>query len=224
MARQARIRIPAGSYHVVARGVNGTRLFRNRWDKERYLERLRQVAAEEQVAIHAYSLQRNHVHFLMTPAALDGLSKLFHRLHGWWSGWFNRTTGRTGHLFQGRYYAAAVDERHFWTALRYIERNPLGAGWPGKLEDWRFGSATGRLRGEADAYLPLTLPAAEHRGWGPQQWREFLGETDREAERRLERATQAGRPCGAPQWIDHWERHTGRTFRWRREPAVHRAA
>ena len=127
MARMARLVLAETAHHVVARGVNGTRLFRHGFDKKKYLQRFGQIAVEEKVLIHGYCLMSNHVHWILSPASEDGLARLFRRAHTWWAMWFNRRTGRTGHLFQSRYHSSPLGDNHYWTALRYVEVNPRRA-------------------------------------------------------------------------------------------------
>ena len=44
----------------------------------------------------------------------------------------NARYGRSGHLWQNRYFACALGPGHLWAALEYVERNPVRAG----LVDW----------------------------------------------------------------------------------------
>ena len=72
MPRQSRIVLPDVVHHVVARGVNGTRIFRNGFDKERYLRRVAIVAEREKVHVHGYCLmEMNAVRARIVRAAED---------------------------------------------------------------------------------------------------------------------------------------------------------
>jgi putative transposase len=139
MPRRARIVIPEAAHHVVARGVNGCRIFRSGYDKVRYLKLFARLAIEHGIDVHAYCLMDSHVHFLLTPKNPECLGKFFQRLHTRWAMYFNRVTGRTVHLFGSRYYSAPVDENHYWSALRYIELNPHRAAFREKAHSlWEF--------------------------------------------------------------------------------------
>jgi putative transposase len=50
--------------------------------------------------------------------------------------YINRFHRRSGHLWQGRFYSCALDERHFWLAMKYIELNPIRARLCRK--PWRY--------------------------------------------------------------------------------------
>jgi putative transposase len=158
----------------------------------------------------------NHVHFVLTPSTLDGLAKLFQRLHTWWAMMVNKITGRTGPVFEGRYFSTALDEAHFWAAMRYVELNPTRAGLVQRAADWVFSSAREHLGMVVKPLVKLAKEAIEHRRWGKQEWAEFLEEQDPESEHRLRRCLRGCRPCGAPEWVEALERQFGRRFAFRR--------
>jgi putative transposase len=186
VARQARIVIPEAAHHVVARGVNGARLFRNGWDKgRRYLRRFAVLAEEHEVVVFAYCLMDNHVHFLLVPKRHQSLAKLFQRLHTWWAGYYNRLKRRTGPLFEGRFYSTPVDEAHFWAAMRYIELNPQRAGLATKAFQIQYSSLKAHLTNKPDSFVCLNLDPIKHRRWTGKHWQEFLEEADWERDKRL---------------------------------------
>src|SRR5690349_21804904 len=155
MARQARVVVPEAAHHVVARGVNGCRLYRHGYDKRRYLRRFAMLAEECQIVVYAYCLMDNHVHFLLVPKKPDSLAKFFQRLHTWWAFYFNRLTKRTGHLFESRFYSSVVDEEHYCAAMRYIDLNPRRAGFGWKAYKVAFSSLQAHLNNRPDPLVPL---------------------------------------------------------------------
>jgi putative transposase len=61
---------------------------------------------------------------------------------------YHRHYCSSGHLRQGRFKAFPIqDDGHLVTVLRYVERNPLGAGLVTRAEDWSWSSLHGRARG-----------------------------------------------------------------------------
>jgi putative transposase len=185
MARKARVVIPESAHHVVARGVNGCRLYRHGYDKKRYLKRFAELAQECGVSIHAYCLMDNHVHFLLVPEKPTSLAKLFRKLHTWWANYFNTRTKRTGHLFASRFYSEPVDEEHYWAAMRYIELNPkrAGLGWKGLT--MQYSSLWAHLKNAPDPLVALDTEAIKRRRWSGRHWREFLEEANWERDKRL---------------------------------------
>ncbi|HJY07891.1 MAG TPA: transposase [Bryobacteraceae bacterium] len=200
MARISRLVLENVAHHVVARGVGHMRLFRNGFDKHKYLTRFAQLAEEENVLVHAYCLMDNHVHLILTPSDPNGLARLFRRMHTWWAMKLNRWLERCGHVFQNRFHSSPLDENHYWTALRYVEVNPRRAGLVEHLESWELSSAKAHLAGAPDPLVPLAEEIGRRR-FTAAQWREFLERTDAEKERELRSALKGSRPCGAPEWI-----------------------
>lgn len=187
VAREARVVVPEAAHHVVARGVNGCRLFRHGWDKARYLRRFAELAAEYGIVVHGYCLMDNHLHFVLVPKTRKSLSKFFQKLHTWWAGYYNRAVKRTGHLFGSRFYSAPVDEAHYWAALRYIDLNPKRAGVVRQAFKAQFSSLKAHLTGKPDPFLPLNTEPIQHRRWSVQHWREFLEEANWNRGTRLQR-------------------------------------
>jgi putative transposase len=53
----------------------------------------------------------------------------------------------TGHLFQGRFGSAVMDEAHLIAAARYIALNPVRARLVARPQDWDWSSARAHLAG-----------------------------------------------------------------------------
>jgi len=79
--------------------------------------------------VHAYCLMTNHVHFLVTPARPDSISRVTRDVGSRYAFYFNRRYNRTGRLWEGRRKASLVqDDRYFLVCSRCIELNPVAAG------------------------------------------------------------------------------------------------
>jgi putative transposase len=60
---------------------------------------------------------------------------------------WHRDRGSTGSgaVYQSRYVSVGIEDgRHYFTALRYVERNALAAGIVTVAEHWPWGSASTR--------------------------------------------------------------------------------
>jgi len=129
MARQPRLILPQQPHHVLQRGNDNQRIFREDEDYVRFLGWLRECARSCRVAIHAYVLMPNHLHLLATPADEDGLGALMQKVGRLYVPWYNAKYGRSGTLFQGRFRASIVDaEQFFLGCVRFIELNPVRSG------------------------------------------------------------------------------------------------
>ena len=88
-----------------------------------------------------------HVHLIAVPKRQDSLAMLLRRVHGRYAQYFNARAGRSGHLWQNRFFACMLDEEHLWTALSYVDRNPVRAGMVRWAADYRWSSAAAHARG-----------------------------------------------------------------------------
>jgi len=115
------------AHHVPQRGNNRQDVFFVDDDRRVYLELLQEQAAKYGLEVWAYCLMSNHVHLVATPQAEESLAQAIGRTHFRYARYVNRLHRRSGHLWQGRFYSCALDGRHLWLALKYVERNPVRA-------------------------------------------------------------------------------------------------
>lgn len=148
MARKPRFNLPGVPQHIVQRGNNRQPCFYAEADYCRYLEYLHEAAARNQAAIHAYVLMTNHVHLLATPANPFSITHMVQDLGRKYVRYINRTYGRTGTLWEGRYKASLVDgESYLLSCMRYIEMNPVRAGMVSNPAGYRWSSHQGNACG-----------------------------------------------------------------------------
>lgn len=141
MPRRARIVAADTPFHVIQRGIDRGACFFSEDDFRFYLKALATAASSENVAVHAYVLMTNHVHLLVTGEAPDGISNLMKRLGQCYVQRVNRTYGRTGSLWEGRFRSCLVQADNYLLACqRYIELNPVRAGMVNKPGDYRWSS------------------------------------------------------------------------------------
>lgn len=128
MPRRNRHYLQGYTYHIVQRGNNRQPCFFADDDYAMYLNILANALRRYQVALHAYVLMTNHVHFLLTPSDSVGISNVMKVVGSRYAQYINRNYQRTGSLWEGRHKSSAIDsERYLLTCYRYIERNPVVA-------------------------------------------------------------------------------------------------
>jgi REP element-mobilizing transposase RayT len=112
----------------MARGIEGTNIFRTDKDRDDFLDRLAAQCEIEALKVYAWALIPNHFHLL----ARTGNRPLFVSMRKILTGYvvrFNRRHKRQGHLFQNRYKSIVCEEDPYLLELtRYIHLNPLRAG------------------------------------------------------------------------------------------------
>jgi putative transposase len=112
-----------------------------------YLGLLRQNLEDTNVRILAYYLMSDHVHLIAVPGRPDSMSVLMRRVHGPYAQYYNVRAGRTGHLWQNRFFGCMLAASHLWSAVTYVERNPLRARIVRRAEDYVWSSATAHATG-----------------------------------------------------------------------------
>jgi len=141
---------PEGIYHVVSRGNNGGGIVLDAVDRSVFRRRMSRVAVEYDWEVFAWCLMTTHVHYVMR--APEGcISAGMQALHSRHAVGVNRRHGRTGHLFQNRFFSVAIEtDAHLISSLVYVNRNPFAAFAVEAAEDWRDSSYRATL-GLADA-------------------------------------------------------------------------
>jgi len=153
MARQARTVIPGQVMHVMVRGNNRETLFFTPDDRRTYLEWLREAARQFGCAVHAFALMPNHVHLLLTPQNEDSLSKTMQSLGRRYAQYFNQQHQRSGTIWEGRYRSSLIDPDYFLRCMRYIELNPVRAGYESSPQDSTWTSFASHIGRNSEPWL-----------------------------------------------------------------------
>ena len=185
MPRRARMYVAALPYHLIQRGNNREACFIEPENYRCYLQLWRQLAARHGVAVHAYCLMTNHVHFLVTPATHTAVSRTMKEVGSRYAHYINKRYGRTGTLWEGRHRASLVQsERYLLTCMRYIELNPVRAALVSRPEEYRWSSYRANVWGESSwlqahgEYLRLGATSEARARAYRELFRTQLGEKD----------------------------------------------
>ena len=211
MARLARVVIPELPHLVTQRGNDRQRVFFGEDDYRLYRDGLAAACRAASVQVWGWCLMPNHVHLVLVPNDSDGLRRSLAPLHRRYAGLMHARQGRSGHFWQGRYGAVALDEDYLGAALRYVALNPVRAGLAASAGDWPWSSAAAQIAGREDGVTALApvharfAHFADHLALGP----------DEPAFERLRKAESIGRPLGSHAFLAHLKLITGRDL----EPA-----
>jgi REP element-mobilizing transposase RayT len=187
MPRLARLDAPGVLHHIIIRGIERRKIFRDNHDYENLIERLGKLLLETRTGCYAWALLPNHAHFLLRTGRVP-IATLMRR---WLTGYvvsFNRRHKRHGHLFQNRYKSIVCQEDlYFKELVRYIHLNPLRAGIVSdltKLNSYPYGGHS-------------TLMGQKERPWqGVEYVLQFFGKTLRVGRRKylsyVEQGVQQG--------------------------------
>lgn len=193
MPRIARVIVPDLPHHVTQRGNFGQNVFENDSDRNMYLKWLIEYGQRYGTKFWAYCLMANHVHYIVVPENQQSLAMTFNQTHMRYSQYMNRKHKRRGHLWQGRFYSCVLDDEHLYTAVRYIERNPVRAGIVQRSEEYAWSSASSHILKEKNPLLSEDCPLIET----IEDWEVYLSTSDDEEWMKEFRVlTRTGRPAG----------------------------
>ena len=162
MARPLRPLVAGGLYHVTTKATGRELLFRTDLERGFFLALLGDVVARFHWRCRSYCVLGTHYH-LMVETPEPNLDRGMKRLNGLYAQWFNRRDVRAGHLVADRYYSILVErESHAKEVVRYIARNPIGAGLCRSPLDWPWSSYAATIAIEA---APAFLDADELIRW-----------------------------------------------------------
>jgi putative transposase len=154
MPRKARIDAPGAIHHIIVRGIERKKIFRDDTDRDKFLKRLGAILFETETPCYAWALIPNHFHLLLRTGTTS-VSSVMRRLLTGYAIYFNRRYRRSGHLFQNRYKSILCQEDAYLLELvRYIHLNPLRARQIadyGELENYPFcghGAIMGKVKRE----------------------------------------------------------------------------
>jgi putative transposase len=212
MPRVARVVVAGYPYHVTQRGNRGERVFYRNGDYQNYLEWLKSYCEESHLKIYAYCLMDNHIHLVVVPEREDSLERVFKPLHMRYAQAVNRRRGWKGHFWQGRFFSSILDEAYLWTAVKYVERNPVQIGLVEYAEDYKWSSAAAHCNLRADNLLSEDLPLLKE----IPDWAAWLRDReDSTAVTLLRRNTDKGIPTGSDRFISRLEALLKRPLKFR---------
>ena len=213
MSRNARVVIPGCPHHVVQRGNNRQDVFFVDADREYYLELLQEQSERFGLRVEAYCLMTNHVHLVATPRKEDSLAKAVGRTNLYYTRFVNRLHGRCGHLWQDRFFSCPLDEEYFWSAVAYVERNPVRAKLVRAPWRWPWSSAAAHVEGR-DVTGLLDLSAWRKRLPRGADWAEAIRRPqDEQIVARLRTWSHRGCPLGSDGFVSKLEVMLNRRLR-----------
>jgi putative transposase len=209
MVRLPRVVIPGDPHHVTQRGNGRARTFFDDCDYELYRDLLTENCRGAGVEVWAWCLMPNHVHLILVPSDPDGLRRALARVHRRYAGVIQARRKRSGHFWQGRFGAVAMDEPHLAAALRYVSLNPVRARLVQRAQDWRWSSTRAHLRGKPDGLTEL----APIKDRFPDFADLLASEPEADLIPGLRAAESIGRPLGDDRFLARIERRTGRVLK-----------
>lgn len=175
-----------------------------------YLSMLKKYSDRFGMRIWAYCLMPNHVHLLVIGENYESMSRAVGVTHCQYARVINKRHEVTGHLWDNRFYSSALDEHHLWAAVRYIELNPVRAGFVQYAHRYAWSSAQAHAQVAEDQLL---CPMRPFPGW-VRDWPAWLdtGLSDDEL-LKIRKNTRRGSPTGSETFVKNLEAQLGRRLR-----------
>lgn len=156
MPRGPRIVVPGIPHHVVHRGNNRQQLFRCDRDYFVLIKNIKEAKEKFNCLLYAYCFMKNHIHMIIQPKEVDGLSKMIKLVAGRYTRYVNKTYERTGTLWEGRFKSSPIEqERYLLGCIKYIELNPVRAGVVENPAEYRWSSCSIRAFGKKNSLVDL---------------------------------------------------------------------
>jgi len=194
----------------IQRGNYKQTVFNKDIDYKFYIECLNEYCEKYKLSVLAYCLMPNHVHFIVIPENEDSLSKTFNSCHMRYAHYFNKKNNLTGHLWQGRFYSCVLDDKHLYSAVRYIENNPLRAKLVEKAYNWNWSSAKEHINNEKSSLSLVDIAKFME----IDDWKAYLFQKEEEEVIKKIRAnTLTGRPSGNDTFIEELEKTFGKRLK-----------
>jgi putative transposase len=154
MPRRPRVTLAGVPLHLIQRGNNRQACFFAEGNYRAYLGWLEEYAQASACTIHAYVLMTNHVHLLLALRASGGAGELMKRLGQRYVQYVNRTTRRSGTLWEGRFRSCLTQEEDYVLGCyRYIELNPVRANMIGHPAEYPWSSYRANAQSESSTLL-----------------------------------------------------------------------
>ena len=209
MARMARVVVEGVPHHITQRGNNRQDVFLRDEDRRFYLKTLSERCRQHGVRLLGYCLMTNHVHLAALPAAAKSLALGIGQTHWRYAQQFNRRYGRSGHLWQNRFYSCPLGPSHLVSALAYVDLNPVRAGLVGAPLQYPWSSTATHVEGR-DPQQIIDLTSWKNLGiqgdWGELLASEAVSGRDGE----LRAATSTGVPFADAGFVRELETRLGR--------------
>jgi putative transposase len=151
----------------------------------------------------------NHVHLIAIPHSKKSLARGIAETHRKYTTIINIREDWGGYLWQGRFASYPLDDRHLYSAVRYVEKNPVRAKLVERAEDYPWSSARAHIHKKGDPLLSEIDKFLKI-----EDWSTYLKEDEEASDiDRIEMHARTGRPLGDDQFIDKLEKITGRPLR-----------
>jgi putative transposase len=131
-----------------------------------------------------------------------------------YSQYYNKKSKVKGHLWQGRFYSCVLEHKHLYSAVRYVENNPVRAGLVKHPWQWKWSSALFHTVEKKKMKIEIELAdMSEILSFKDTSWKEYIsGKEDPIVIDKIRKCTMLGRPFGSSDFIKTLSDKIGRSL------------
>jgi putative transposase len=164
MPRTARASVGGVIYHATHRGNRSEAVFHEPADYDAFVESIAEACRRLPLDLFGYCLMPNHFHVVVRTQGDGDLGRWMRWLLTAHAQRYHRQYQTSGHVWQGRDKAFAVQaDDHVSTLLHYVEQNPLCVELVARAEHWKWSSLPGWLARDPQLWRGKLLP--RDRAW-----------------------------------------------------------
>lgn len=158
MPRLPRLLLSQSFYHVMTRGNNKNKVFRNDTDYQKYLDFVFELKVKHNFEIFHYCLMPNHTHFLVKINKMSDFSTFMKKLNLKYFYYFKKKYGWVGHFWQDRFKSQPVGkDSYFIQCGKYIELNPVRSGIVKDPNDYNYSSFKHYAKGNSNKIITTDM-------------------------------------------------------------------
>jgi putative transposase len=125
-------------HHVMSRGIDSIKIFRNRKDREDFLERLADLCRVNALSVYAWALMSDHL-LVRDNGDRDTIPKSIQLIAARTGQEFNQRKNRKGAYWEDCYHTTGVETDKYLVQCRvYIDLNMVCAGVVKHPSEWAF--------------------------------------------------------------------------------------
>ncbi len=126
-------------YHVLNRGNNKQRIFRDAQDHNFFMQKFFNLIDESKIDPIIFVVMRTHFHVMLMPERDSDVSKFMLRLCTSYAQYYKKKYSYIGYIFQGRFKSKLImTENGVENVFNYILNNPVKEGYCEDPDDYAW--------------------------------------------------------------------------------------
>lgn len=126
--RRRRVTYENAFHHIMNRGIQGEKIFKDTRGKEFFLNLLKEKSRLLKIKIYAYCILDSHYHIILQNNS-GKMSEFAKQINGQYGIYYRKINGGVGYVFQSRYKSTIIQkDSYLKISILYTFLNPVRAG------------------------------------------------------------------------------------------------